>query len=65
MNEEFYKRLNDLRLDKYVVDQGLMLNYLVGALTGIIRLPDDGGTIKAEVIVEAVERAFNHSRKLD
>ena len=65
MNKEFYKRLNDLRLDKYAVDQGLMLNYLVGALTGIIRLPDDDQNIKVEVIVEAVERAFNHARKLD
>jgi hypothetical protein len=64
MNQELRKRLLDVRLDKYSVDQGMMLNMLVGALTGIVAWSDENGKVDAKNIVEAVERAqivFNRS----
>ena len=64
-NEELYSRLNNLRLDEYAVHQGLMLNCLVGALTGMVRWTDDKGSLKAEDIVMAVERTFATARKAD
>ena len=64
MNEELYSRLKNIPpLDKYVVDQGLMLNYLVGALTTRVKMSDDNGNINGELIVESVERAFDYARK--
>jgi hypothetical protein len=58
MNNELYSRLNNLRLDRYAVDQGLMLNCLVGALTSMVNWTDDKGNVKAEDIVQSVEQAF-------
>ena len=57
MNEELRKRLLDVRLDKYSVDQGMMLNMLVGALTSIVHWSDENGKVDAKNIVEAVEHA--------
>lgn len=61
MNNELYRRINDLRLDRYAVDQGMMLNCLVGALTGLVNWSDDKGKVEAEAVVDAVERAFKNS----
>jgi hypothetical protein len=58
MNNELYSRLNNLRLDRYAVDQGLMLNCLVGALTSMVNWTDDKGNVKAEDIVQSVEQSF-------
>jgi hypothetical protein len=63
MNNELYSRLNNLRLDRYAVDQGLMLNCLVGALTSMVNWTDDNGNVKAEDIVQSVEQAFATARK--
>jgi hypothetical protein len=40
------------------VDQGLMLNCLVGALTSMVNWTDDKGNVKAEDIVQSVEQSF-------
>jgi hypothetical protein len=56
MNEELRKRLLDVRLDNSV-DQGMMLNMLVGALTSIVHWSDENGKVDAKNIVEAVEHA--------
>ena len=61
LNNELYNRINQIRLDKYAVDQGLMLNSLVGALTGITAWADDKGKVNAVDVVDAVERAFVNS----
>lgn len=61
MNNELYRRINELRLDRYAVDQGMMLNCLVGALTSIVNWSDDKGKVEAVAVVEAVERAFKNS----
>lgn len=53
---EIEKRLMNLRLDKYAVDQGLMLNCLVGALVGNIVWQDGEGKVKASDIVSAIEK---------
>ena len=53
---EIEKRLMNLRLDKYEVDQGLMLNCLVGALVGNIIWQDGEGKVSASDIVSAIER---------
>lgn len=58
LNNELYNRINQIRLDKYSVDQGLMLNSLVGALTGITAWADDNGKVSAVDVVDAVEQAF-------
>lgn len=63
MNNELYSRLSNLRLDEYAVHQGMMLNCLVGALTGMVNWTDDKGNVKAEDVVQAVERAFATARK--
>ena len=63
MNNELYSRLSSLRLDEYAVHQGMMLNCLVGALTGMVNWTDDEGNVKAEDVVQAVERAFSTARK--
>ncbi len=47
----------DLRLDRYAVDQGMMLNGLVGALAGLVGYPDRNGKVEVKDILEAVERA--------
>lgn len=65
MNNELYSRLNNLRLDEYAVHQGMMLNCLVGALTGMVNWTDDKGNVKAEDIVQSVERAFATARKAE
>jgi hypothetical protein len=57
MNEELFKKLMGIRLDKYAVDQGMMLNMLVGALTEIVAWADKNGKVDAKSIVDAVERA--------
>jgi hypothetical protein len=57
MSEENRKRLMDLRLDRYAVDQGMMLNGLVGALTSLVGYPDRNGKVEVKDILEAVERA--------
>lgn len=62
MNEEHYKRLTGLRLDEYEIDQGLMLNCLVGALTGMIAYPDKEGKISVKDIVNAIERIHNNCK---
>lgn len=61
MNTELYERLNKIRLDPYAVDQGLMLNCLVGALTGMVIWADENGKVDAVRVVEAVERAVEKS----
>lgn len=53
---EIEKRLMNIRLDKYEVDQGLMLNCLVGCLTGQIIWQDGEGKVSASDIVSAIER---------
>ena len=53
---EIEKRLMNLRLDKYEVDQGLMLNCLVGCLTGQIVWQDSDGKVNASDIVNAIEK---------
>jgi len=53
---EIEKRLMNIRLDKYEVDQGLMLNCLVGALVGHIVWQDGEGKVSASDIVSAIER---------
>ena len=53
---EIEKRLMNLRLDKFEVDQGLMLNCLVGCLTGQIVWQDGEGKVSAGDIVSAIER---------
>lgn len=65
MNDKLYARLSQMRLDRYAVDQGLMLNCLVGALTGIVGYPDENGKVKSEDIADAVERALLFARKID
>lgn len=55
---EIEKRLMNLRLDKYEVDQGLMLNCLVGALVGNIIWQDGEGKVSASDIVSAIERTY-------
>ena len=55
---EIEKRLMNLRLDKYEVDQGLMLNCLVGALVGNIIWQDGEGNVSASAIVSAIERSY-------
>jgi len=62
MNEELYKRLSGLRLDSYAVDQGLMLNELVGYLTGVIVWQDDNGKVNANDIVNAIELIHNQCK---
>jgi len=62
MNEELYKRLSGLRLDTYAVDQGLMLNRLVGYLTGAIVWQDDNGKVNANDIVNAIELIHNQCK---
>jgi hypothetical protein len=57
MSEEIQKKLMDLRLDRYAVDQGMMLNGLVGALAGLVGYPDRNGKVEVKAILEAVERA--------
>jgi hypothetical protein len=59
---EIEKRLMNLRLDKYSVDQGLMLNCLVGSLVGNIIWQDINGKIDADNIVKAIDRAYERSR---
>jgi hypothetical protein len=59
---EIEKRLMNLRLDKYVVDQGLMLNCLVGSLIGNIIWQNGDGKIDASVIVKAIDCAYDRSR---
>ena len=61
MNDEFAKRLMDLRLDRYAVDQGMMLNSLIGALSGMVGYPDKDGKVDIKTIVEAVERIHNRN----
>jgi len=61
LNNELYNRINQIKLDKYSVDQGLMLNSLVGALTGITAWADDKGKVSVVDVVDAVERAFANS----
>ena len=53
---EIEKRLMNLRLDKYEIDQGLMLNCLVGALVGHIVWQDGDGKVNASDIVNAIEK---------
>lgn len=53
---EIEKRLMNLRLDKYEIDQGLMLNCLVGCLTGQILWQDNEGKVNASDIVSAIEK---------
>ena len=55
---EIEKRLMNLRLDKYEVDKGLMLNCLVGALVGNIIWQDGEGKVSASAIVSAIERSY-------
>ena len=55
---EIGKRLMNLRLDKFEVDQGLMLNCLVGALVGNIIWQDGEGNVSASAIVSAIERSY-------
>lgn len=62
MNNELYARLNTIRLDSYAVDQGLMLNSLVGALTGMVIWADENSKVDAETVVDAVERAFANAK---
>jgi hypothetical protein len=62
MNEELYKKLTGLRLDTYAVDQGLMLNCLVGYLTGEIVWQDKNGKVSANDIVNAIERIHNQCK---
>jgi len=62
MNEELYKRLTGLRLDTYAVDQGMMLNCLVGYLTGEIVWQDKNGKVSANDIVSAIERIHNQCK---
>jgi len=63
MNEEFYKRLTGLRLDSLAVDQGLMLNCLVGYLTGVIVYDKNG--INAADIVNVIERIHNQCKRIN
>jgi len=65
MNEEFYKRLTGLRLDTYAVDQGMMLNCLVGYLTGEIVWQDKNGKINANDIVNVIERIHNQCKRIN
>ena len=65
MNEELYKRLTGLRLDTYAVDQGLMLNCLVGYLTGEIVWQDKNGKVNANDIVNAIERIHNQCKLIN
>ena len=60
MNEELYKRLSGLRLDNYAIDQGLMLNCLVGYLTGMMTHP--GGKIDVKDIASTIERIHNNCK---
>jgi len=60
-SDEIYKRLYNIRLDRYAVQQGMMLNCLVGALTAIAAYQDDKGKIDAADIVDAVEKAYRVS----
>jgi len=62
MNEDLYKRLSGLRLDTYAVDQGLMLNRLVGYLTGAIVWQDKTGKLNANDIVNAIELIHNQCK---
>lgn len=62
MNNDFYNRLNQIRLDPYAVDQGLMLNSLVGALTGMVIWADENGKVDAVKVVEAAEQAFEKAK---
>ena len=59
---EIEKRLMNLRLDKYAVDQGLMLNCLVGALIGNIVWQDGEGKVSASDIVNAIEKYHNQCK---
>ena len=59
---EIEKRLMNIRLDKYEVDQGLMLNCLVGALVGHIVWQDGEGKVKASDIVNTIEKYHNHCK---
>ena len=54
--EQACNRLRTLRLDKYTVDQGLMLNCIVGALTGMVAWQSVDGKINANDIVDVIER---------
>jgi len=65
MNPEIRKveqRLMNLRLDKYEIDQGLMLNCLVGALVGNIIWQDGEGKVKASDIVNVIEKYHNQCK---
>lgn len=55
-SEQVYNRLRLMRLDKFEVDQGLMLNCLVGALTGMVVWQDKNGKVDVNDIVDAIER---------
>ena len=59
---EIEKRLMNLRLDKYEIDQGLMLNCLVGALVGHIVWQDGEGKVKASDIVNTIEKYHNQCK---
>jgi len=59
---EIEKRLMNLRLDKYEIDQGLMLNCLVGCLTGQIVWQDGEGKVSASDIVSAIEKYHNQCK---
>ncbi len=59
---EIEKRLMNLRLDKFEVDQGLMLNCLVGALVSQIVWQDGEGKVKASDIVNVIEKYHNQCK---
>ncbi len=59
---EIENRMMNLRLDKYAVDQGLMLNCLVGALVGYIVWQDGEGKVSASDIVSAIEKYHNQCK---
>ena len=62
---EIEKRLMNIRLDKYEVDQGLMLNCLVGCLTGQIIWQDGEGKVSASDIVSAIEKYHNQCKLIN
>jgi len=59
--DEELKRLRGLRLDVYAVDQGLMLNCLVGGLTGMMFYNEDG-KVSVKDIVSTIERIHNQCK---
>lgn len=55
-------RIKSVPTDHTKVDQGAMLNYLVGALAAVSQFADVNGKISVKTIADVVERSYDKNK---